>query len=99
MKFDQNDFFAVSGYYTEKIGAAKMLQNLKASVTSGGAVTGGAGGGGVVSGTVDHHPLSPTNAPINPLSATQVDNRYAHYRKRLCQNGIDLVFGWGIKYW
>ena len=73
----------VPGYYTEKIGAAKMLQNLKASVTSGGAVTGGAGGGGVVSGTVvDHHPLSPTNAPINPLSATQVDNRYAHYRKK-----------------
>merc|ERR1719357_1367885 len=32
-----------------------MLQNLKASVTSGGAVTGGAGvgGGGVVSGTVE----------------------------------------------
>ena len=73
----------VPGYYTEKIGAAKMLQNLKASVTSGGAVTGGAGGGGVVSGTVvDHHPLSPTNEPINPLSATQVDNRYAHYRKK-----------------
>ena len=62
-----------------------MLQNLKASVTSGGAVTGGAGGAGVVSGTVvdpHHHPLSPTNAPINPLSATQVDGGYAHYRKK-----------------